>query len=199
MIVALIVVSGCLMVAIATGGYFLWQLQKKLKKYDEAFEQQRFLVGKNREGIGANKEGIASNKRQIGANADGIKENAKAIAELRSAIKSAEGLEAKILGQMYIHEANLIMSEGLWCLENKGEKKYFRPGLLQRVESAKRGERSDFSYDMASKAVTCTVSGPEGVRSEIVYSLAGAPKSGKIFRDNKVVRTFKYNDLGQVV
>ena len=35
--------------------------------------------------------------------------------------------------------------------------------------------------------------------AEIIYSLNGAPVSGRIFENGKPIRTFKYNELGQVV
>ena len=35
--------------------------------------------------------------------------------------------------------------------------------------------------------------------AEIVYSLNGAPVSGRIYENGKTIRKFKYNELGQIV
>ena len=119
--------------------------------------------------------------------------------DLLARLKDCISAQSSLRGQMFIHEANLVTSTGLWCLEHKGERKYFRPGRLERTESSSLGETSEFSYDEVANEVTCTILGSDGVHSKIVYTLAGAPKRGQIFKEGKLVKAFSYNELGQVI
>lgn len=98
--------------------------------------------------------------------------------------------------QMFIHEAKLLSEHGDWCLEYDGEKKYFSPGKIERVSSAKLEEESSFEY--VGDEVICTVTKNGQIKSELTFTKNGAPKSGKIFEDGKLVKEFTYNSLGQV-
>lgn len=102
----------------------------------------------------------------------------------------------KLKQQMFIHEAKLLSEHGEWCLEYEGEKKYFSPGKIERVSSAKLEEESSFEY--VGDEVICTVTQNGQIKSELIFTRNGAPKSGKIFEDGKLVKEFTYNSLGQV-
>ena len=97
--------------------------------------------------------------------------------------------------QMFIHEALLLNEHGEWCLTHDGERKYFTPGKLQKVSSAKTQEESSFQYN--DDCVICAVTQNGNLKSELIYSLGGAPKSGKIYSDGVLIKNFTYNELGQ--
>lgn len=208
----IILIAVCVVSAISFIGLCvaLVILLKRIKAYDKVLEQERFLISSNKESIQKNKIGIDANKEQIGKNRERIGNNAEAIAKLLKQMSELAAAQSKLVeentafktvikGQMFVHEANLLMDHGLWCLEHEGERKFFKPAQLQRVVSPKEQEDSVFEYDMESKTVKCTVSGPEGVRAEIIYTMAGAPKRGKIFKEGVVAKQFEYNELGQVI
>lgn len=189
---------------------FVAFLIKKIAALQKQFADQGLLVSKNKESIGNNKERIEANKLKIETNIKNIGANAGAIAKLQKQLVELAAIQAKALEnfelfqkvlkeQMFIHESKLLSDHGVWCLEHEGDKKFFTPGRLDRVISCKSQEESVFAYDTEAGTVKCTVSGQEGVRSEIVYSLAGAPKSGKIYKNGSVVKEFTYNELGQVI
>ena len=106
------------------------------------------------------------------------------------------GIDAitKMREQMFLYESRLSQSNGHWVLEHHGEKKFFEPGRIVKVESG--DEETEFSYD--DKTVTCIESRNGKKVSSHVFTLAGAPVSGEIYEDGKRVRLFKYDELGQV-
>ena len=189
---------------------FIVLLGRKIAALTKELGEQGLLVSRNKESIGSNKERIEANKIKIETNSKNIGANAGAIAKLQKQLVELEAIQSKALEnfelyqkvlkeQMFLHESKLLSDHGTWCLEHEGDRKFFTPGRLEKVISCKAQEESVFEYDMEAKTVKCTVSGEESVRSEIVYSFAGAPKSGKIFKDGVVVKEFAYNELGQVV
>ena len=99
--------------------------------------------------------------------------------------------------QMFLHEGNLLNENGEWVLENNGEKKIFKPAKIQATVSADKAEESVFKYTDSEVICTTTVKGQ--IKSELIFSIAGAPKAGKIFENGKVIKEFYYNELGQVI
>ena len=121
-----------------------------------------------------------------------IYDNRDKIAELFSGM---EEFKMTIRSSMYIREANVEKQNGLWCFEHKGEKKYYKPGKIEKVE---RGDDVT-TFDYEEDRVVAHVMRKKRPVAEIIYSLNGAPVSGRIFENGKPIRTFKYNELGQVV
>ena len=103
----------------------------------------------------------------------------------------------RIKSQMFLHESNLLNEKGEWILEHKGEKKIFKPGKIIGAITADNSEESSFKY--TDSEVICTTYVKGQIKSELIFSMTGAPKSGKIFEKGKMIREFYYNELGQVV
>lgn len=97
-------------------------------------------------------------------------------------------------GQIFLREGILLQEKGKWCLEYKGEKKFFKPGKIEKIISA--NSETDFVYQNDTVVCICRQNGV--VVSEITYKANGAPISGKIFEEGKAVKKFEYDDLGQV-
>lgn len=183
----------------------LWFWIRTAKRMSKVMKMQRELMSSNRGNILLNQKGIASNKKSIGVYQKSIAENKQNIEENRGNIESnREQIEAILAGQeqfkltvrntMFIREANAEKAAGLWCFESKGEKKYYKPGKLQKVESGE--ESTEFLYE-EDRIVTKVTRGKRLV-AEIVYTLQGAPISGTLYEKGKKLRTFKYDKLGQV-
>ena len=102
----------------------------------------------------------------------------------------------RIKAQMFLHESNLLNEKGEWVLENNGERKIFRPAKILSVISSDNKEESSFKY--TDTEVICTTSVNGQIKSELTFSLAGVPKTGKIFSDGKLIKEYCYNELGQV-
>jgi len=112
-------------------------------------------------------------------------------------IAAFENFSLTLKQQMFIHESQLLSEHGQWCLEHNGEKKFFKPGKIEKVISNPTQEESSFQYTQDS--IVCTVAQGGMVKSELVFSLGGTPKSGKLFEDGNLVKSFIYNEMGQVI
>ena len=100
--------------------------------------------------------------------------------------------------QMYLHESELVQEFGEWCLEHNGEKKFFSPGRIKKVEShpsEKTTVKTQFQYN--GDEVVCVTEENGVVISEMTYTKLGGIKSGKLFRDG-VMREFHYDEFGQL-
>jgi len=88
-------------------------------------------------------------------------------------------------------------SQKLWANRFKpvGEKKYYKPGKIEKVE---RGDDVT-TFDYEEDRVIARVMRKKKPIAEIVYTLQGTPVSGRIYENGKTIRKFKYNELGQVV
>lgn len=158
----------------------------------DAVERNRISIEANSSSIGVNKASIDVNRANIAANKERIDDNRDKIAELFSGM---EEFKMTIRSSMYIREANVEKQNGLWCFEHKGEKKYYKPGKIEKVE---RGDDVT-TFDYEEDRVVAHVTRKKKLVAEIVYSLNGAPVSGRIYENGKTIRKFKYNELGQVV
>ena len=158
----------------------------------DAVERNRISIEANSSSIGVNKASIDVNRANIAANKEMIDDNRDKIAELFSGM---EEFKMTIRSSMYIREANVEKSNGLWCFEHKGEKKYYKPGKIEKVE---RGDDVT-TFDYEEDRVVAHVTRKKKLVAEIVYSLNGAPVSGRIYENGKTIRKFKYNELGQIV
>lgn len=157
-----------------------------------AVERNRISIEANSSSIGVNKASIDVNKANIAANKEMIDDNRDKIAELSAEM---EEFKMTVRSSMYIREANVEKSNGLWCFEHKGEKKYYKPGKIEKVE---RGDDVT-TFDYEEDRVIARVMRKKKPIAEIVYTLQGTPVSGRICENGKTIRKFKYNELGQVV
>ena len=198
--------------------FILWRRTSKrmsriLRSQHELVSSNRSMIAGNREGIDANRDAVARNrasidansasigvnkasidvnKANIAANKEMIDDNRDKIAELSAEM---EEFKMTVRSSMYIREANVEKSNGLWCFEHKGEKKYYKPGKLEKVE---RGDDVT-TFDYEEDRVVARVMRKKTPIAEIVYTLQGTPVSGRIYENGKTIRKFKYDELGQVV
>ena len=170
--------------------FILWR--RTSRRMSQILRSQRGLVSSNRSMITGNREGIDVNKANIAANKEMIDDNRDKIAELSAEM---EEFKMTVRSSMYIREANVEKSNGFWCFEHKGEKKYYKPGKIEKVE---RGD-DETTFDYEEDRVVAHVTRKKKLIAEIVYSLQGTPVSGRIYENGKTIRTFKYNELGQGV
>ena len=218
---AIIIAAACFAGVNIAGSIFLFILWRRTSKrmsriirsQHGLMSMNRSLIAGNREGIDANKDAVARNRASIDANSASIGVNKASIDVNRANIaankemiddnrdKIAElfaGMEEfkmTIRSSMYIREANVEKGNGLWCFEHKGEKKYYKPGKIEKVE---RGDDVT-TFDYEEDRVVARVMRKKTPIAEIVYTLQGTPVSGRIYENGKTIRTFKYNELGQVV
>ena len=157
-----------------------------------AVARNRASIDANSASIGVNKASIDVNRANIAANKERIDDNRDKIAELFAGM---EEFKMTIRSSMYIREANVEKNTGLWCFEHGDEKKFYRPGRIEKVE---RGEDTT-TFDYVDDHVVARVMRKKKPIAEIVYSLQGTPVSGRIYENGKTIRSFKYNELGQVV
>jgi len=184
-------------VVISVGLFVLWV--RTARRMSKLMKMQHGLTSSNRGNIQANQKGIESNRESIATNKEGIEQNRANIAtnrdQIEAIIEGQEEFKMSVRTAMYLREANVEKKGGLWCFEHKGEKKYFKPGRLEKVETP--DETTEFVYD--NDRVTATVKRGTKLAAEIVYTHQGSPVSGKIYERGKVVQSFDYDNLGQVV
>ncbi len=163
-------------------------------KNAEKIEHHTEQINKNQGSIKENAEDIQENAEGIKRNADLIEANKKMIVACQATLAANNDAIVKMREQVFLYESRMTQLNGYWILENKGERKYFEPGRVVKVESG--DERTEFSYD--EKSVTCTLF-KNGKKSSVhVFTLSGAPVSGEIYDRGKCVQHFEYNELGQV-
>ena len=175
------------------------RLSRALHSQHGLMSTNRSMIKNNRDCIDATKDAAAQNRTsidahstKISANEERSNDNREKIAELSTRM---EEFKMTIRSSMYIREANAEKSNGLWCFEYKGERKYYKPGRIEKVEHGDEVTTFDYEED----CVIAHVRKNKTPIAEIVYSLHGAPISGRIYEKGKLVRSFEYDKLGQVV
>jgi hypothetical protein len=160
-------------------------------------------IVENAKNIAANVNRIESNREDIRENADRIAQNAELIEVNKELIATNKKLIEelidsvhKIKEQQFLYEANLSRQNGFWVLEHEGERKYFTPGKITKVESKNSDETVEFKYEEGM--VVCSMRKGQKLVSKHVFTAGGAPVSGQIYNGGRVVREFQYNELGQV-
>lgn len=167
-----------------------------IAKNRETMEGDREAIKRSMEQSSSVAKGVHENAEKIGNNAELIKANHDLIAANRLLIESNQERILNMRSQMFLYEAQLSRMGGNWVLSKDGERKFYEPGRVVKVESDNSDEETLFKY--TDKTVTCVVKKGGRRISEHVFALNGAPLSGTIFDSGKIVRKFKYDELGQV-
>lgn len=142
--------------------------------------------------IESNKEGVALARKQLDAIDKSHKEMLQELDDLKAEFATAKAL-------MFAYEADLKVERGVWCLEHKGDKKWYKPGVLLRTESANGKNVTEFSYDDKDGNVTAVSKKDGKLVSSVTFSKFGSPIAGKVYANGVESKTVSYDKLGQVL